>query len=307
MTAPRWLGRSALAIALAGCGRLHFDAIADATTTQDSSSGPDSLLVDAPTAWSTPTPIGPLADPSVDEDPYVSSDLLEFYFASERTPAMPGANDIFMSMRATPTDPWGPPIDLFALSSALGDNSPALSADGLTIWFSSNRGGTGFDLYQSTRPATGSAWTAPTLVVELSASAADYGPTVDASGLIIMFDSGRLGTRDLFIATRPTVGSSWNAPTPVAELNTNALETDPELTPDGLTVLFASDRPGTMGARDLYIASRPDKASPFGPAVPISELESTSTDTDPSISMDQHYLVFSSDRSGNSEIYETYR
>src|SRR5262245_25476614 len=57
------------------------------------------------------------------------------------------------SPRCTPTAAFGKPIALASLNTSADDEPPDLSADELTIYFSSTRlgGAGGFDIYQATR------------------------------------------------------------------------------------------------------------------------------------------------------------
>jgi len=127
---------------------------------------------------------------------------------------------------------------------------------------------------------------------------------------VILFDSGRAGgpgLRDIYEARRATTAAQWSAPTVVTELSSPSLDTLPGISADALTILFASDRPGGLGFRDIYTASRSDLASPFTSPQIVSELNSDSTDLDPWVSADLRYVVFASGRSGNQEIYEAWR
>jgi hypothetical protein len=74
-----------------------------------------------------------------------------------------------------------------------------------------------------------------------------------------------------------------------------------------LHLFFDSDRPGGLDSRDFYVASRLDTGDPFGPAQPIAELNTDSSDSDAWLSDDLRHIVFASDRSGDWEIYEALR
>jgi hypothetical protein len=57
---------------------------------------------------------------------------------------------------------------------------------------------------------------------------------------------------------------------------------------------------------DLFYARRAKDTDPFGPPVPITDLNSDDTDErDPWISVDGKHFFFSSDRSGDHAIYES--
>jgi hypothetical protein len=70
----------------------------------------------------------------------------------------------------------------------------------------------------------------------------------------------------------------------------------------GLPILyFASNRPGGLGSADLYRSGlRPFGG--FGPAVPVSELNSPQGDFRPSIRADGLEIVFDSNRPGPPDI-----
>jgi hypothetical protein len=69
----------------------------------------------------------------------ISADGLSFYFDSER-PGGFGSRDIWVTTRATVSDPWGPPVNLGPpISTTISDFSPSLSADGRVLFFSRQR------------------------------------------------------------------------------------------------------------------------------------------------------------------------
>lgn len=89
----------------------------------------------------------------------IRNDGLEIYLTSNR----PGSEvdstnapslDIWVSTRASTSDPWGPPSDVAGdINSAYSDGAPAISSDGTEMYFYSNRpDGSGLnDLYVVTR------------------------------------------------------------------------------------------------------------------------------------------------------------
>ena len=100
-----------------------------------------------------PENLGPEVNSSYDESAAaISSDGLTLIFNSER-PGGEGGPDLWQSTRATTSDPWTTsenPGDL--VNSDYYESGPSLSADGLTLYFTSDRlGGHGDrDLWQST-------------------------------------------------------------------------------------------------------------------------------------------------------------
>jgi WD40 repeat protein len=108
----------------------------------------------------TPHPIADLNTSCNDEQPSIRRDGLELFFTSNRSvvnPMMclpPNASDIWVSTRASTSDPWSLPVNLGSpINTAKLEARPALSFDGRSLYFFSDRlGGSGAtDLWVSTR------------------------------------------------------------------------------------------------------------------------------------------------------------
>jgi Tol biopolymer transport system component len=67
------------------------------------------------------------------------------------------------------------------------------------------------------------------------------------------------------------------------------------------TVYFVSRRPGAD--QNLFVATRPSLADPFGEVVPLDDLNTPAQDTDPWLSPDGRTIYYSSDRDGPRQIY----
>ncbi|MDQ3749985.1 MAG: FG-GAP-like repeat-containing protein [Acidobacteriota bacterium] len=102
--------------------------------------------------FNAPTPITELSSPAGDERAAISRDGLEIFISTNR-PGTQGMFDIFVSTRASVSAPWNPPVPVAGINTASNEYSPTLSADGTTMYFSSNRaGGVGdMDLYSTAR------------------------------------------------------------------------------------------------------------------------------------------------------------
>jgi hypothetical protein len=99
--------------------------------------------------------------------------------------------------------------------------------------------------------------------------------------------------------------SPWSTPVQLTEIATVKGDSGPELALDGLTLYFDSPR---VNVGDLYVAVRPDRASPFGIATNLGAVNTTNRELDPTITADQLDLLFSSDRVGGAYcIYESLR
>jgi hypothetical protein len=95
-----------------------------------------------------------LSSPSLDRQPSLRRDGLELIFSSNRSGG-PGGLDLWVSTRVSTSEPWSVPIPVAGdINSVAGnDAGPALSFDGLTLYFQTVRpGGFGaFDLHAARR------------------------------------------------------------------------------------------------------------------------------------------------------------
>lgn len=253
--------------------------------------------------FAPPTLVAAVSDPQAyDADPSFTGDLLQMFFMSDRT----GSKDIWTSRRAQATDPWGAPSIVSALNSPGTDEGPSISLDGSRIWFASDRDSAPRrHIWQSTRATPDGVWAPPTVVAEFASTADDYGPTVDATETTILFGSNRpmaMGY-DVFSSTRPSANSRWGAPRLVPGVNGPFDDKDPFVTQGGLIIFFTTTR---TGAGDLYWSMRQSTTAPFPPPVPLVDLNSPAYDSDPSLSQDLTYIMFDSQRSGISDIYESH-
>lgn len=275
------------------------DAPADAAA-----GGPDGEPALSP--FAEPRLIEALSDPDAnDDDPTVTGDLLELFFNSNRS----GNSELWVSVRESVDQPWGDPqpVEGAGINTTSNETAPEVSTDGLTLYFSSNRtGGLGSqDIFVTTRDNRDAAWKQPMRVPEINSTVADYSPVEDDAGLAIYFYSSRAGgDQDLFVATRASRDDLWREPMEVTELNSADNDADPFVSGDGLTLYFGSGAPNLL---DVYVARRLDRDGSFEPADEIDELNSDANETDAWVSPAGRYLVLTSNRSGDNEIYETDR
>lgn len=104
-------------------------------------------------AFGPPVLVPELTSPFRDTRTTIRRDGLEMILSSGR-PGGVGNEDLWVSTRASTLDPWVTPVNLGAVVNATAfDGGPALSFDGTTLYFHSNRPGGfgGNDLYVTTR------------------------------------------------------------------------------------------------------------------------------------------------------------
>lgn len=192
------------------------------------------------------------------------------------------------------------------INTAQGDGSPALTADGLTMILSSSRtGGLGNgDLYVTTRTAVGAAWTTPTMIAELSTTYSEAECSISSDGLELAFSSSRLpnkGGNDLWLATRASTTAPWNAPVPLDAINNASNQNGAFLGPDGLTIYWHQWQNATSGdPDDIWMATRPDRSSPFANPVAVTAVNSANGDDCPFVTADNLTMYFASNRAGGS-------
>jgi len=102
--------------------------------------------------WAPPANLGPTVNSSYKERSVcISSDGCLLIFGSNR-PGGSGGYDLWAARRAAKGEPWSTPVNLGPTvnSSAMYDQTPSLSADGSTLYFTSERPGDlgGGDIYE---------------------------------------------------------------------------------------------------------------------------------------------------------------
>lgn len=222
-------------------------------------------LAVAEAAVSVPAPIG-------DGCPIESPTGLDLYIASTRGG---GPQDIYVSHRESIDAPWSGPVNVGApVNSQAHDFCPTPLSDGRLLFVSGRdrpaacgpaleaQGPVG-DIFLSTYDAAAEVWGEPVHLgcVEAgtgpSFASGEFGPslleTADATWLY--FSSGGTGgSQDIYVSELGADGS-FGAPAVVAELSTEAEDMMPNVSPDGLEVVFNSNREGSEG-QDVWTSTR---------------------------------------------------
>ena len=269
-----------------------------------------------------PVNLGPnINSSSIEVDPSISADGLELFFESRR-PGGYGNGDIYVSRRASKDDPWGPCMNIGApVNTAYYDQAPSISADGLSLYFSSyiRPGGYGSDdLWVTTRASVSDPWGPPVnLGATVNSSSYDTMPSISADGLVLFFMSGRaggLGGDDLWFTSRATKNDPWDSPVNLgATINSSLNEACPDISADG-RMLFFSDhmlgpfRPGGYGGQDIWITTRATTNNPWGEPMNLGPvINSSDWEFSPNISGDGSTLYFASmppGGTGNADIWQ---
>ncbi len=211
--------------------------------------------------------------------------------------------------------PWAAAVDAESLpgtsellNTPSQDGCPIQSPSGLSLYMASNRPRfagdtrTDLDIWVARRASTDDPWGAPENLEPVNSTSDDFCPTpVRGGGLFFVsrkvtpgVTCGAAGTGDIYF-TRRNPAHGWAEPRHLG------------CGPDGPNGPLDEQGPSYVEAGDpsLYFSSGPDiyvsreKADgSFGPAVPVAELNTGSSDIQPNVRKDGREVVFSSNRLG---------
>ncbi len=253
--------------------------------------------------------VAELSSREKDDNPTLTADQLLLCFTSNREGSS-GDVDVWCASRDSLSERFDEPVLIDPINSEVFETSPALSLDGLSLWFSSDRdGGTGgADIYVSHRASRTDPWEPPQPVDELNSEFDDIPRPPAMNDTVMPLASRRTNdTYFTYLASRSDGASAFSVPVLLEELTgPGFIVVDAHLSEDGLLLLFTTviekDAPA-----DLYAATRTTLASPFGEPVLLEGANSDADDRDPWLSPDGQTLYFSSNRAGDPEIYRATR
>ncbi len=288
-----------------------------------------------------PVDLGPKVNDGTMSGPSLSADGHVLYFSSNRAGGF-GAFDLWSIRRVhkaesnaeppsqlSPSEllasaeyEWSPLEDLGPPVNTPGyEAGPFLAVDRLSLLFHSNEGRedrTGkLRIWQAWRHAATDPFLKPLPLEDVINDQPENlsDPTLTGDGLTLAFCMRRgdgLGEFDLWISDRPAGDASWNPPVNAGPgVNSTRSEWEPELSVDGLTLLFHSDRTNPNGGTDLWIARRDSRNTPFGPAENLgSNINTAEHEGGAALSSDGLTLLyhrFSADPSGTLSHWQSTR
>jgi WD40-like Beta Propeller Repeat len=266
------------------CGRLGFDPLP----------APDACTFGA---FGPAQSLGmPINSAGLDLRPSLTPDQLTLLFASDRD----GTVDLFQATRASVDEPFANVTKLVALSSPMGDDTdPAVTADGLTLYFASTRNVTRSQLFRSMRSSPSDAWGAPMLVTEL-AEIEVYAPIVSSDGSELLFCQ----MNPTFQILRATFsGGQFAVGNAVTELGAACA---PALSADDKTLFWEAHPTGA--SLQIYTATRTAIGAPWTDAAPLPGFADPTFDQgDPWPSRDGTTLFLFTNQTGNYDLYTTTR
>lgn len=213
---------------------------------------------------------------------------------------------------------FGEPEPVANLNSESADIAPSITADGLELYFTSNRDhGADLsycDIWVATRTSTDEPWETPrNLGAPVNRpEGAEASPCISADGLELYFSDvwpgsipesalrpGGYGGGDIWVSKRETREAQWGIPTNLGPVVNSIDEYDgtPYVSTDGLSLYFSSNRaPGNGG--DFYVCTRPTKDDPWEQPTALGAPINTMAEQDylfhPFLSCDGLSMIFTS-------------
>jgi Tol biopolymer transport system component len=211
---------------------------------------------------------------------------------------------------------WSAPLNLGpTVNSAFNDQQPALSPDGLSLYFVSNRpGGTGggLDVWVTQRDSLEDPWQAPVpLPATVNSGASETTPSLAQGGHLLFFSSSRsggCGSTDIWVSFRQNKRDDFGWEPPVhLGCDVNRAGSDEgaafvENDDQTATLYFHSFRLGGIGQGDIW-ASTMNADGTFNAPLNVFELNSPTNDLKPTVRRGGGEIIFNSARSGNFDLW----
>lgn len=170
---------------------------------------------------------------------------------------------------------WTDPEEVLPPGIPGFESGAHLSADGRTLWFHGPHRTNQTQqpaLYRSRRASHVERFGEPELLDAMinGEDVTNTDPSLTADELALVFCSNRPsehGAHDLWMSTRANRDAAWGPPQTLGvDVNSTFDEWEPALSPDGLQLVFHSNRPAGQGGTDLWLCRRLSRSEPFGPA-----------------------------------------
>ena len=197
------------------------------------------------------------------------------------------------------------------INTAATEYYPSISPDGLSLYYSTP-GGTSADIHVARRPNRYSPFGNASSLDGINHSTYyDVAPSVTADGLTMVYyrgDGDVTIDSHLMIVNRVSTDVPFENESTIRELSPNLRdyigEYEPHITPDGLTLYFASHGPG--GNANIYRTRRSNRSAAFAPISAVSAVNTGYHENSPFMTADELTLFFSSNRSGGTGSHDFY-
>lgn len=218
-----------------------------------------------PLTWIVLRPITELNTNAHEQSPTISADQLKLCYHSDDTPN--GDTDLFCAKRESRDAGFGTPWRQPASLDTVFDKHAELGPDGTELFFSSENGTDGEDVFRAVLDGNGD-FVGRTLQTPLVADSYELSPSLSSDGLTLFFQSDRIigNAADIWMASRDDLGAAWGAPTHLGEVAATEGEWEPAISPDGSYLLYTSERDAGEGVTGpiIYMSMRIEDGG-FGP------------------------------------------
>lgn len=260
-----------------------------------------------------------LNTPFMDGCPIESPDGRSLYMASTRPGGM-GLLDIWVARRPNRHAPWGAPENLGEPVNSAADDFCPTPIRGGGLFFVSREalpGSCGLGDIYFTRYTRKHGWSEPRHLGCApdgpNSSLDEQGPSYVQAGCkasLYFSRSSATVPGDIYVSTS-VAGWGFGPAAPVSELN-DAVANDiqPNVRHDGREVVFSSNRAGTLGGQDIWVATRRSIHQPWSEPINLgASLNTVAAETRPSLSWNARTLLFgrAPGPEGMSDIYVTTR
>jgi hypothetical protein len=166
-------------------------------------------------------------------------------------------SELYEAQRGSVNEPFGQARLLTELNTPAREERPCLSADGLTLYFSTYK--SAMQIWQSERKDRKSSWSPPVKVESLDSHSGDF-PNHTPDGLIMLVSSfgwNSKGKLDVVLSRRSSLTEPWGRPESGGEpVNTENGEVGVFVSPDGRTLLFSRDPIPPTNEKQLLVVTR---------------------------------------------------
>jgi outer membrane protein OmpA-like peptidoglycan-associated protein len=197
----------------------------------------------------------------------ISPDGQYLFFTGCNRPNGLGRCDLYVSHKEG--NNWGQPFNLGApVNTIYWESQPAISPDGNTLYFVSNRPGGigGYDIWKTHLNEEGE-WSAPlNLGPEINTPYDENTPFLHADGKTLYFSSDGwpgMGNKDIFMSRLDPTGH-WSNPLNMGyPINSFSEESGLIVSPDGTEAFFSSNLKDGYGDMDIYQFKLPEDKKPM--------------------------------------------
>jgi len=210
--------------------------------------------IDKKSKWSTPVPVAVINSEFEEGTPFLASDYKELYFTRCEVGKRERKGCVIMYSKKT-GDEWSEPKNIGILPDSLVAAHPALTSDGLTLYFVSDMAGGfgGKDIWKATRSTSGDSWSKPVnLGPDINTSNDELFPYVRKDGTLYFSSDGLIGMGglDIFKAVPQTDGT-WVVTNMKPPVNSSADDFGITFEDGNERGIFSSTRKG-KGNDELY-------------------------------------------------------